>query len=630
LKIATTNTFSKLFSALIASSFAILQLATPTNVLHAEDAKQQDSFYELTSITSILNKDTHLNIQLQRTNNTDSASTTHIFQVQIGRNITMRNELLAYLHHEIEVQYPLFETQIASSEKQKTTNGTLDIQIKSDELEQIKDVSRNLTSKEQAFPIEINICNSEDGQCSNANAVQQIITFITYQESKTDTTNRKYSLAIVTNKEITAPYKNMDLSILAANNIDPALFGLPTNFADNANDTFDKNASNTLSEQTPVYYAAPNGADCTTMEYLNKHGVNTLFAGNMQAINALTYTPTAMIQPINANCDFGENPSLTSILTIDQTLDNTLNMRENLNIDVKNPIQTSTPLSLQFFLADTLVTANEAPGIERESIVYDQNNTNFAELLMNQLKNASWLRLNKLTDIGKTEPDIESSPVFGQIRNKTLTKKDISTLMLYASHLDNFAQITESPQTFLSENSKPIISVFDANTVNDSEASEKRLKDAINSTSSLLQSIEIADISSVTAISNEAQIPITLRNRLNEPINVTLDLEIFGQNKESGSKQEVKVPSNAEIVTKMPLSFKYFGLSTVKAHLANQAGDSIGDSITFSVTNVPEIGEYGLKLFIAGITLLFAFGIYRTIKKRKKHANSLKKGQNES
>lgn len=135
-------------------------------------------------------------------------------------------------------------------------------------------------------------------------------------------------------------------------------------------------------------------------------------------------------------------------------------------------------------------------------------------------------------------------------------------------------------------------------------------------------SVQIADSSTITLLSDRAALPVTVSNTLDQP--VTVYIEVQPQSallSVENPRVELLIEPNSSNKGTVPVKSLSNGQVTVSVRLFDVAGNRIGDATEVEL-NVYAGWETAGTLFFAGLVVaVFAFGLVRNIRKRRRERN---------
>jgi Family of unknown function (DUF6049) len=141
----------------------------------------------------------------------------------------------------------------------------------------------------------------------------------------------------------------------------------------------------------------------------------------------------------------------------------------------------------------------------------------------------------------------------------------------------------------------------------------------------IVSSVQVAPSSEIVVIANQTALPVKVTNNLDQDVTVVLSVRsrtaLLSVDKDSRS-QSVTVEEGSQRQVQIPIEALSNGNAEIVATLFSSTGVQIGRSVTIQVNVNAGWETTGTLIFAALIAGLFAFGIVRNIRKRRKAAAS--------
>jgi hypothetical protein len=141
----------------------------------------------------------------------------------------------------------------------------------------------------------------------------------------------------------------------------------------------------------------------------------------------------------------------------------------------------------------------------------------------------------------------------------------------------------------------------------------------------IVDSVQVAPSSEIVVIANQTALPVKITNNLDQDITVVLEVRsrtaLLSIDKDSRA-QSITVDEGSQRQVQIPIEALSNGNAEVVATLFSSTGVQIGQSVTIQVNVNAGWETTGTLIFAALIAGLFAFGIIRNIRKRRRAAAS--------
>jgi hypothetical protein len=141
----------------------------------------------------------------------------------------------------------------------------------------------------------------------------------------------------------------------------------------------------------------------------------------------------------------------------------------------------------------------------------------------------------------------------------------------------------------------------------------------------IVSSVQVAPSSEIVVIANQTALPVTVSNNLDQDVTVVLTVRSrtasLSVDKNSRS-QSLTVDEGSQRRVQIPIEALSNGNAEIVATLYSDTGVQVGQSVTIQVNVNAGWETTGTLIFAALIAGLFAFGIIRNIRKRRRAAAS--------
>jgi hypothetical protein len=207
-------------------------------------------------------------------------------------------------------------------------------------------------------------------------------------------------------------------------------------------------------------------------------------------------------------------------------------------------------------------------------------------------------------------------------RPESASRIALVTSMLAAEQdIVSFAPIARAPDILTSSSRLKLLSLLsnEWTSASWSTAGQAFLTQA----SKIVGSVKVDPSNEILAIADQTSLPVSVSNDLDQDVTVTLVVTSLSTRVTVDSKnstQTVTVDEGAQRRILIPMSALSNGKAAIVVTLQSSTGVQIGVSRTINVNVQAGWETAGTLIFAALIVGLFAFGIVRTVRKRRKAA----------
>ena len=274
----------------------------------------------------------------------------------------------------------------------------------------------------------------------------------------------------------------------------------------------------------------------------------------------------------------------------------------------------------QRLLAELAVIYRERPAEQR--IVYSQMPRDFANLgavkdYLQALNTAPWVELKTVSELADSEPSTVERTALDQMPSSSpvISASALQSAKETLNTAEHFATILTEPNLVI----PPLQAAYQNLTSRSWLHNAKGLTQAQNqleqNVTELLGSITVIGGSNYNLISSGSEIPMRLKNSLNQAVSFQVNLVPDDTRLRADVSQVVRAEKNSEVTTPIKLHAVGSGDVTVGVELIANDGTVIELDYTFSVRVRADWETLGTAIIAGILVLLLSGGIWRTIKR---------------
>ena len=201
----------------------------------------------------------------------------------------------------------------------------------------------------------------------------------------------------------------------------------------------------------------------------------------------------------------------------------------------------------------------------------------------------------------------------------------VHSMLTNEARVDRFSEITAPDQEQLTSTRRMILlSLLSDGWLDDQTAWQKQATGYITSSHKILDAVYPVESSTVLLLNDRVSLPIVLSNNLDQAVTVyvavrprTTQLTVSEENR----LVEVRIPANSQHRAEIPVQSVANGKVQVRVALYSKSGLRIGPATTIKVNVQAGWETIGTLIFGALVVAIFAIGIVRTIRKRRRGAS---------
>ncbi|WP_378144197.1 DUF6049 family protein [Cnuibacter sp. UC19_7] len=265
-------------------------------------------------------------------------------------------------------------------------------------------------------------------------------------------------------------------------------------------------------------------------------------------------------------------------------------------------------------------------------IVLDRDSTRptATDRLFSALETAPWAGTSDFSDLADSVSRASASATLVDAAESPERIQQVQAVLATLPPLDTFSSILEDPQLIQGRARAVALSTLANAWADQPDAFAEAASGVVGASTKTLQSVQIVDGSSITMVSNQSELPITLANDLPYPVNVVLHAVpsngrlVVGQTDtavtlEASSRKSVKIPLQAQVAN---------GQVLLRLDLLAPDGTVLSSPPARQVTVSADWETVGTAVAGGLVVVLFGIGISReVIKRRRRRALASSEGQ---
>jgi hypothetical protein len=224
------------------------------------------------------------------------------------------------------------------------------------------------------------------------------------------------------------------------------------------------------------------------------------------------------------------------------------------------------------------------------------------------------------------------SSVFSEPPSKLTIDKDtesaarislVSDMMSAEARVVTFSAIASDPIAIASSYRLQLLSMLSDEWLDTPAAWERAAKTYVTQSDKVVASVQVARSSALLGLANQLALPISISNGLDQDVTVTLSVRPTTPRVSIDHKyrtQTITISANSQKRIQIPIEALSNGQVKLVVTLTSASGLPVGDPVVLQVNVQAGWETLGTLIFVTLIVALFAFGIIRNIRKRRKVA----------
>ncbi|GMA23703.1 hypothetical protein GCM10025864_14620 [Luteimicrobium album] len=288
-----------------------------------------------------------------------------------------------------------------------------------------------------------------------------------------------------------------------------------------------------------------------------------------------------------------------------------------------------TAEAIQLVLAQTAVIARQADSDPTEAAQllatlprsWDPDPTTAGTELA-ALDDAPWIALQPLSTLAKAQPDdvVRRAPAASSASDKELDPESVDALLSARSSVGRFATVVEDPQAVTapieSDTLAPLAVAYRA----DAEARAHAVRSGLDAARAVTASVSVVGGSTLNIISAQGDLPVTVRNSLDQPARVRVELHSTDPKLKVLKTPEVTVAAHDSQTVGVPVRAIGNGNVSAYVELLTPSGSTITTAPAFDVRVRASWETVATTVIVVLLGLGLVAGIWRTVRRGRSSA----------
>jgi hypothetical protein len=324
-------------------------------------------------------------------------------------------------------------------------------------------------------------------------------------------------------------------------------------------------------------------------------------------------------------------PDATDTVTADGRTAKVLVADAQLSDLLADTAAATTAGSLQDLLAQTAVIARQsddgtqAPAAVLTAMPRDWDpDPSVWSAHADTLDAAPWVRLASLSQIAKAPAVTPArvAPAERTVSDQELAVASVDALANARASVGRFSTIAAQPSTVLQQHQPQLLTPASVAFRDDAAGRSRAVSGALTEAGALVRSVSVVPSSTFNLISAAGDLPITVRNDLEQPVTVRVVLHSSDPKLVVGAEPELTVPARGDETARIPV--KAIGNGNVSAYveLVTPTGGSVSTAEPFDVRVRADWETVGTAAIVVLLGVALVAGIWRTVRRGRSTART--------
>jgi len=251
-------------------------------------------------------------------------------------------------------------------------------------------------------------------------------------------------------------------------------------------------------------------------------------------------------------------------------------------------------------------------------LVLDRDFAPSAALVSSRLETLAalpWITTTSLATLLDRPGESNTEVLAGPDPQRGPTLEDITRLSRAQAQVDAFSAITTNPEQIVDNRREGLIAPF-AHAVASLDDRASLARAAITDAKTLVSQVSVVKGSSVTLISQAGELPVAIRNRLDEPVKVRVGLRPLSRALVSQASIPLEIDADSQATARLPIRAIANGTVEVEVVLSTLDGVEVSATSALRVRVHAEWETLWMAAISGFVGVAFTVGLIRSIRRR--------------
>jgi len=288
-----------------------------------------------------------------------------------------------------------------------------------------------------------------------------------------------------------------------------------------------------------------------------------------------------------------------------------------------------TAAALQLVLAQTAVVARQADADPADAAQllatlprsWDPDPSTASDEL-SALDDAPWIALQPLSTLAKAQPDdvVRRAPAAASASKKELDPESVDALLGARASVGRFATTVEDPRAVTAPVETATLAPLAVAYRSDAAARGEAVRSALDAAHAVTSSLSVVGGSTLNIISAQGDLPVTVRNALDQPARVRVELHSTDPKLKVLKTPEVTVAARDSATVGVPVRAIGNGNVSAYVELLTPTGSTITTAPAFDVRVRASWETVATTVIVVLLGLGLVAGIWRTVRRGRSSA----------
>ncbi|MGC5165371.1 DUF6049 family protein [Luteimicrobium sp. DT211] len=288
-----------------------------------------------------------------------------------------------------------------------------------------------------------------------------------------------------------------------------------------------------------------------------------------------------------------------------------------------------TATALQLVLAQTAVVARQADADPADAAqllatlprTWDPDPAT-ASAELDALAAVPWIALQPLSTLAKAQPDdvARRAPVAAAASSKELDPDSVDALLSARTSVGRFATVADDPTALTAPIEADTLAPLAVASRSDTTARTEAVRAALQAARAVTSSVSVVGGSTLNIISAQGDLPVTVRNQLDQPARVRVELHSTDPKLSVLKTPEVTVAAHDSATVGVPVRAIGNGNVSAYVELLTPGGSSITTAPAFDVRVRASWETVATTVIVVLLGLGLVAGIWRTVRRGRSSA----------
>lgn len=304
------------------------------------------------------------------------------------------------------------------------------------------------------------------------------------------------------------------------------------------------------------------------------------------------------------------------------------NADERLTFLVQTPKSDNPVVERQRLIAELAVISKERPAENRNLVIAPNRSwspePSVANAQLSALESLPWVSTQPMSALADQDLKAQTDVPLAKAPSgpNLFEAGEFSQLREVQRSLNKFSRVVLEPKRLTDPYANSLARLTSQNWLTDLSGQDRATEGYKASATATMQTITVAPSSDINMISTGAEIPLTVRNDLDQDVTLQVQLSPNDPRLQADAAVPITIPANSSDSLRVPVTAVGSGNVAVKVNILDESGSLITSTGSFDVRVRADWENMGTAVVFSLLAILLVGGVWRTIRRGRSENRS--------